>query len=178
MSREKYLARYCKIEDKVDRPSLSNIMTSDGSHLHYDILLNLFRYLDKKSLCRCSMVCKIWKQAAYHISLWSGQAFETPLTGLTDQAALSLNERGKSVVSVNQEWLRIMPTYAGHLSYPYDECYGDDGRTHWKIRSDIKVFFTHVRNNLQNCFGHQCKWYVLSLSSYLIHLFDLIWPAI
>ena len=80
------------------------------------------------------MVCKIWKQAAYHTSLWSGRAFEAPLTGLTDQAALSLNERGISVVSVNQEWLRIMPTYAGHLSYTYDECYGGDRRTHWEIR--------------------------------------------
>ena len=102
----------------MDPPSLSNIMTSDGSHLHYDILLNVFRYLDKRSLCMCSMVCRSWKQAAYHTSLWSGRAFETPLTELTDQAALSLNERGVSVVSVNQEWLRIMPTYAGHLSYP------------------------------------------------------------
>ena len=105
MSREKYLARYCKIEDKVDRPSLSNIMTSDGSHLHYDILLNVFRYPDKKSVCRCCMVCRSWKQVAYHTSLWSGRVLEVLLTGFTDQAAFSLKERGVSAVSFNQEWL-------------------------------------------------------------------------
>ena len=101
-------------------------MAAEAFNLNYDTLLYLYGYLDQKSLCRCSIVCKSWKQAAYHTSLWSGRAFETPLTGLTDQAALSLNERGVSVVSVNQEWQRIMPTYSDDVSYPYDWYYDED----------------------------------------------------
>ena len=84
-------------------------MAAEALHLNYDTLRHVFGYLDQNSLCRCSMVCRSWKQAAYHTSLWSGRAFETPLTELTDQAALSLNERGVSVVSVNQEWQRLIP---------------------------------------------------------------------
>ena len=75
--------------------------------------------LSKGSLCG---ICKIFKigPAAYHKSLWSGLVFEVPLTGLTDHTAMSLRDRGVSVVSVNQEWQRLIPTSSVNLDYPYN----------------------------------------------------------
>ena len=71
------------------------------------------------------MVCRGWKQAAYHTSLWSGYVFDVPLGGFSEQTALSLKDRGVSVVSIDQDWLRITPTSDKNniaQRYPYEGC--------------------------------------------------------
>ena len=88
----------------------------------------------------CLTYSAIWIRNHYAGALWCVEAgnrlhiihhcglgvFEVPMTGLTDQAALSLKDRGVSTVSVNQEWLRIIPTSSADLDYPYDDyCDGD-----------------------------------------------------
>ena len=109
-------------------------MAAEALHLNYDTLLHVFGYLDQNSLCRCSMVCRSWKQAAYHKSLWSGRVFEVPLTGLTNQAALSLKDHGVSATSINQEWQHMLATSSDDVRYPYDWYYDEDRCTRWKIR--------------------------------------------
>ena len=103
----------------------------------------------------CLTYSAIWIRNHYAGALWCVEAgnrlhiihhcglgvFEVPMTGLTDQAALSLKDRGVSTVSVNQEWQRIMHTYSDDVSYPYDWYFGGDGCTHWKIRERHKSVF-------------------------------------
>ena len=77
--------------------------------LNFDILEEIFSYLDKVSLVRCALVCREWKDAAYANKIWSRTVFDVPRTGLTVDAAKSLKVRGVKAVCINQDWLSINP---------------------------------------------------------------------
>ena len=91
--------------------------------LNFDILEEIFSYLDKVSLVRCALVCREWKDAAYANKIWSRTVFDVPRTGLTVDAAKSLKVRGVNAVCINQDWLSINPPMKAIGGAQNDEMY-------------------------------------------------------
>ena len=68
--------------------------------LNLDVLLVIFNYLDKANQLRCAQVCKHWRTAVYHPSLWTNYLFCVMEDGLNAETATSLKERDIKTVSL------------------------------------------------------------------------------
>ena len=69
-------------------------------HLHYDILQDIFRFLDSATLRRCAEVCHYWREAAYHPCLWKGSVCKVQIGKWSPTLAHSLKLRGISAVAI------------------------------------------------------------------------------
>ena len=68
--------------------------------LNLGVLLVIFNYLDKANQLRCAQVCKHWRTAVYHPSLWTDYLFCVTNDGLSTETAQCLKKRDIKTVSV------------------------------------------------------------------------------